>query len=356
MKFGALRPLFLLVLGAHAALLAIPISGASDELVPAPDPEGDTITVTRIPPQNDEAAGAKAAGQPSAGQRATQPQPTATTAAKPATTTQAARPAANRTAAPQNGRTTARRSNSTTPGTSSSNQDRQGSDSSTDGPTVTPPENNAQGGLSPLPDRQPATPPSQRTSDDDTTETSLIAALQAGARQGNVQALTALMAAFNDALTFNNIQTSVEDEVEETNKWLGQLQAETGNANLTEQVLETALKIPYPLEETTGFEEDEWAYDRDFVGCLSQEPNPATVGLYFDQRGELVDDPVLLRSSGYGFLDAEALARAENFAGLPETRAGRAFTIPVAVEYREQSKLLGETCSQVESMAQTDTE
>ncbi|MEO1591659.1 MAG: hypothetical protein AAFU71_10250 [Cyanobacteria bacterium J06632_22] len=356
MKFGALRPLFLLVLGAHAALLAIPISGASDEIVPAPDPEGDTITVTRIPPQDNEAAGAKAAGQPTAaGQRATQPQPTATTAAKPATTTPAARSAANnRTAAPQNGRIAARRSNSATSSASSSNPD---SNDATGPATATPPGDDAAGGgLSPLPNRQPATPPSQRTGNNATTETSLIAALQAGARQGNVQALTSLIASFNDALTFNNIQTSIEEEVEETNQWLRQLQAETGNANLTEQALDTALKIPYPLEETTGFAEDEWAYDRDFVGCLSQSPSPATVGLYFDQRGELVDDPVLLRSSGYSFLNAEALARAEQFVGLPDVRAGQAFTIPVEVEYRQQGNLLGGTCSSAESIAQTDTE
>ncbi len=348
MKLGALRPLFLLVLGAHAALLAIPISGASDELVPAPDPEGDTITVTRIPPQED-AAAAKAGSPAPAGHRAAQPQPTVT-AAKPAAAP--AQPAtADRATTQQRRQTTTRRSSGSASGSESANNRGDTSNSSSATPTS---ENSADaGGLGPLPEeREPATPPPPRTTD--SAETSLIAALQTGARQGNAEALTALIASFNTAFTFNNIQTTPSDEVDKTNAWLEQLQQETGNANLTEQALTTSLKIPYPLEETIGFERNEWAYDRDFVGCLSQAPNPATVGLYFDQQGELVDEPVLLRSSGYRFLDTEAQARAERFAGLPEDRSGKAFTVPIEVEYSEDRQMLGGICSPNESVAQTN--
>ncbi|MEL6249447.1 MAG: energy transducer TonB [Cyanobacteria bacterium J06648_16] len=343
---GLVRPLFLLVLGLHAGLLAIPISGASDEVIPPPDPEGDTITVTRIPPKDDEATAAAGSAQgarpASTGQWATQPQPTVTqVAAQP----HQQRQASGQTRRRQSQSNSARQGDSTAGSTNADRTDGNNGQSTTGGSSSNSSsgpngssENGGNGinsGLDPLPaDQQPATTPA---TNNDTTEltdgTTLIAALKEGAREGNLQALTNLIASFSDAFTYNDIQTSPEDEVEATNNWLAKLREETGKANLTQQALETPLKIPYPLEETVGFEADEWTYDRDFVGCLSQEPKPATVGLYFDERGSLADEPILLRSSGYGFLDTEALARAQQFNRLPEAIAGQAFTIPVEIEY-----------------------
>ncbi|MEO0539303.1 MAG: hypothetical protein AAFZ80_00390 [Cyanobacteria bacterium P01_A01_bin.105] len=338
---GAIRPLFFLVLAAHAGLLAIPISGASDEIVPPPDPEGDSITVTRIPPAGEVAAKGAApsptAAPPPASAGSTQPRPAAAqpTRAPASQTAIAATPASNRRQGQQPQQVpTASGGNRT--GSDSSASPRSSGGSQGSGSQASSSQDNRpspDANLPNLPARQPATPPSQRPSAGGPGETSLIASLAEGASGGNVDGLSDLISFFNRAFTYSDIKTSPDDERTAIDTWLVTLRAETNQADLSEQALDTPLTIAYPLEDSVGFEPEEQAYNRDFLGCLSETPKPATVGVYFDRNGELAGPPQLLRSSGYGFLNDEAVERAKTFPGLPDATAQQAFTIPVEIDY-----------------------
>ncbi|EKV03678.1 hypothetical protein Lepto7375DRAFT_5988 [Leptolyngbya sp. PCC 7375] len=324
------NPIFLLAAGLHAGLLIIPIAGgSSDSVVPAPDPEGESITVTRIPPK----AAQTVPGQPGATRPAPRPAAGVATAIRqPASagqpTTASQQPAQTRQT--RNGQTdktgsTTGRSNSDNRRRASTNNGNNRRGSTSQNPTDNRNTDNEIAVLSP-----PSNPPNSGGSDgtaDNTPavqEPPTLVALKNGA-QAEVPNL------LRDFLTRlrHSVLRTTDPETEETKqKWLVNLTEEQG-LNVSEaQGLEKAVEISYPLIADEG---------RRFLSCLTPLPEKGLVGVVVDADGAIATEPALLRSSGYGFLNEIALEKVKDYTDFPEESSQQAYTIDIEVDYDEDA-------------------
>ncbi|MEO1404516.1 MAG: hypothetical protein AAFV72_25145, partial [Cyanobacteria bacterium J06635_1] len=263
MKFSkAIHPIFLLALGLHAALLMIPISGSSDEVVPAPDPEGETISVTRIPTEDDK--GATVAAKPATSSQ--------TVAAKPA---QASRPAQQAQAGPP--RTSAQRS-------AQSNRQANGGANRANGRNTQGGNRNAanrnvddeiaslgESSTPPPPPGSRETPPANATPPASPQEPLTLAALLEKAKRPVPERLKDLLALFSTAYNYQAGQTNDAAETQARDSWLAGIRDRTG-LTLEPESLEKPVKIPYPLEREDSFLQKygDYEYDLDFVVCLKE--------------------------------------------------------------------------------------
>ncbi|NEP18070.1 MAG: hypothetical protein F6J97_14380 [Leptolyngbya sp. SIO4C1] len=298
--FKALHPMFWLALGLHAALLFIPISGSSDDAVPPPDLEEDTIAVTRVPPEPSAQPATPPAVAPlpaAAVRRASQAEP-ASSAAQPAS---AAQPSQPRVSSPAStAPTTARRSV---------------------GQGV--PE------LPPASESAPPRPPQATEAASPAVQEPLtLAALAKGATGSVPNRLTQLLDWFGRLYTYRPEKTTAEATAAAKSAWLSAVRARTGLATLESQSVEPPVGLRYPLEKDASL-----AYERNFVACLSETPQSALVGVDFDAAEEMAADPALLRSTGYEFLDQEAIARASQQGEFPSQKAQKAYTVEVVIDY-----------------------
>ena len=296
----------------------IPVSGSSDNVIPAPDPEGDTISVTRIPPtdQNDAALSeAPAAPRSLAEQSVRQPQAAPGTTSPPRSQSQARSPGTNpgrtqtnQTQSPRNNTTRNTRPRGQTPNASplpdlSTNNQQQPSASATTNRPVSAPQE----------------PPvlSELISNLSNLPTPLLQLLK------DTSAL----------LSYNDTNTTDVDAAAETENWLNTLRDRTGKDFSDPEALDNPVKVSYPLEKSLH-------YDRDFIVCLSQAPHPAAVGIVINSVGEIIGEPALLRSTGYEFLNQEALTLAKAYEPLPQpNEETKAYTINIDIDYDPEACL-----------------
>ncbi|MEM9906800.1 MAG: hypothetical protein AAF921_17410 [Cyanobacteria bacterium P01_D01_bin.44] len=353
----AIHPIFLLALGLHAALLMIPISGSSDEIIPAPDPEGETISVTRIPTEDDKKAAA-------AVNPATSPQTVATKPAqsnRPAQQAQSGTPRTNAQQRGQSGRSVngasnrangrnARGSDRTVDNRNADNRDADNRNVDEEianlGNASSPPPPPSSGDTSPANATPPASPQEPLT----------LAALLEKAKRPVSEQLKDLLALFSTAYNYQAERTNDAAEAQARDSWLAGIRDRTGIA-VEPEPLETPVKIPYPLEREDSFLQKygDYEYDLDFVACLKEAPQPAVVGIAFDQAGAIAhQDPVILRSTGYEFLNQEALERVKQYEDFPLEKAQKAYTIDVEIDHDNERCPVVPTAEVTEGEGQTE--
>lgn len=324
------NPIFLLAVGMHAGLLLIPVAGgSSDDIVPAPDPEGESITVTRIPPQSTTSA------KPNAGPGAKPNRPTTTalprgatartaTASRPTTATTGEanqrQPRSQGSSRPQGQRSASRPSaNGSNRSNTAGNSNNQASQSATNTPNTSPGLPDLPGGSLPDDgDNAPSTVPVETVP----AKPDLVA-LREGAQSQDVPNLLQQFL----ARLHHSVLRTTEPEAEEAKRlWLESLEQQPGLPVSAPEALETSLKLNYPL--TT-----EEAAPRRLRSCLNPLPVKGMVGVVVGANGEMTTEPTLLRSSGYGFLNDIALEKIKDYDDFPEESVQKIYTVDVEVDY-----------------------
>ncbi|MEM7066750.1 MAG: hypothetical protein AAF572_26735 [Cyanobacteria bacterium P01_B01_bin.77] len=319
------NPIFLLAAGLHAGLLLIPVAGGSSEdLVPAPDPEGESITVTRIPPKRDKPA------KPSAGQsppRANRPATVAQTASSKKTTA-AANARSQSTKARSQGDQSSSSSNSASASASNggSSGDNQTSNSQN---TPAASSDNTTPGLPDLPDNTtPDSVPVTVSPDEVVNQVAptLIALREGADRRSVPQRLQDFLARLQYSLQ------STRDVATAQTAWLEKLE-EQSVVLASPQELEKPLEISYPV--TIAAEEG----PRQIYTCLSPLPKQGLIGAVVDAEGAIAGEPALLRSSGYPFLNDVALQKIQDYKNFPTENTQKIYTVPFDVNYDEDTCL-----------------
>ncbi|MEM9162548.1 MAG: hypothetical protein AAGC54_05705 [Cyanobacteria bacterium P01_F01_bin.4] len=342
----SIYPMFLLALGLHVGLLFIPISGSSDEVVPAPDPEGETISVTRIPTEDGKTT--SAAANPAAS-----PQ---TAAAKPAQASRPAQPATRQSGTPRTNAQQGEQSNRQANGDANRANGRNPQGGNRNAANRDVDEELANLGNASPPPPPPSsreTPPANATPPSSPQEPLTLAALLEKAKRPVPEQLRALLALFSTAYNYQAGQTNDAAETQARDSWLAGIRDRTG-LTLEPEPLEKPVKIPYPLEREDSFLQKygDYEYDLDFVVCLKEAPQPAVVGIAFDQAGAIADEaPIILRGTGYEFLNQEALERVKQYEDFPLDKAQKAYTIDVEIDHDDERCPVVPTAAVVEGDA-----
>ncbi len=345
------NPIFLLAAGLHAGLLLIPVAGgSSDAVVPAPDPEGESITVTRIPPKATQPAKPAAKGAPTptarpttAGVVAAVQQRPATTAGQTATTAQQGTAQTRRTQSRQassssSNSNTSNRSSSTnrrraTGNADGSNRNRNNRSNQTANRNsnneiaVLPSNNNQAANNSNQAANNSSTNTSPTSRDSDTGQTPpTLVALKQGAQSREVpNLLQEILARLQ-----HSVRHTTEPEMEEIQKtWLTTLSEQTGLEISETKELDEAIEISYPFIDNDD--------GRRFLSCLTPVPEKGLVGVMVDADGAIATEPTLLRSSGYAFLNDIALEKIQDYTDFPEENASTAYTVNVDVDYNQDT-------------------
>lgn len=324
------NPIFLLAVGLHAGLLMIPVAGGSSEdLVPAPDPEGESITVTRIPPKRN---------KPASGAGQTPPK-----ANRPATVGQAA--SVRKTAARSNQPSSQSAQSRSRGGQRSSRNSASGSSGdSPSTPSQNTPASPADGpGLPDLldeaPNRVAVTVPSDALANQ---AAPTLIALREGADTRSVpQRLQDFLARLQYSLQ------GTRDVAAAQAAWLGKLEEQPAVLS-SPQELEIPLEISYPV--TIAEEEG----PRQIYTCLSPLPKQGLIGAVVDANGAIAGEPTLLRSSGYPFLNDVALKKIQDYADFPTENTQKIYTVPFDVKYDEDACLSLADISRTASTASED--
>lgn len=116
-------------------------------------------------------------------------------------------------------------------------------------------------------------------------------------------------------MAYNPEGTSEEAAAEASTAWLENIQAETEASDLA--VAEEPLPMVLPYEGRV---------------CLDPPPGEGLVGAWVTAEGELAEDPVLLKSTGYPFLNEQALATLAE-AEFPEADTAAVYQFAVEIEY-----------------------
>ncbi|MGB3295906.1 MAG: hypothetical protein WBB01_23225, partial [Phormidesmis sp.] len=151
----------------------------------------------------------------------------------------------------------------------------------------------------------------------------------------SLQAMAAEIAA---ALTYREAGTSEAVAQQKRDAWEAKIRTQA-NIGPIENIAPQAAgltRISYPIESA------EAAEVLSYSACLEKDPHNAEVGVWFDSRGNVVDDPELIRSTGYGALNEKILATfadVDHFSNLSaaltlEDRRSKAYTFEVAVDYK----------------------
>ena len=339
-------PMFLVALGLHASILFVPIG--PDEADPAlieedvplasidKAPQPPKLNALPVPDLNVTTDLAKIGTVPPA---LFKPAKVATRAVPPPTavtiqTTPAPEPAARSSGTGTN-----------TLNTSSSDSDSSSSDISVSTPAATaPPGPNAP--VSPdlprsgLPDLTAGQEGETVAIDNGTSNTSnsnsvsvedspSLSGLIASAKTDASSLLAALLEDLSDGLTYRpeNTDEAIAQRNLETWKTSFSQQANAAQIENVEPISVTDIELMYPIESAKTMNGGSLSV------CLDEPPGNAQIGLLFDSDGELVGNPMLIRSTGYGTLNLEASALIMKADNLPSNRASKAYLYDVAVNY-----------------------
>jgi hypothetical protein len=297
-----LAPMLLASLGLHGLVLMLP-TGANNVVIPPPDPEQDSVAITRVPP----------AGTPETQTETADPEPVAAGAA--AIASPGALPSAG-AASQVAGRPPAARP-AATPATLTTPPD----------PVAAPP--------SPPPTAPPPAPPTPPSTAPATSQPlfegeigdrlrTYVAGLNLPADR-----VEQLRAAILQRVTYTAEATTAAAFDQNLSQWQQAIRTETGLSDLTPTPAPEALAVTY--------------YQR---ACLTVPPGPVQAGVLVSPSGSTRSQPVVLRSSGYGAVDDHAL-RAVASHQFPRASQARAYTITVETDLAGQSD-----CLTVDNVAQ----
>lgn len=280
--------MLMLSLGLHGIVLFLPISSSDEEPIPPPNPEGESITVTRVPTNsgvNPEAKTSSNADTNGASRR-----PATSASGKTAATSTNA---ASRT---QAGRTQTHRSQGRTGQDSSSGR-------STSAQASTPTRTQGAGQT-----------PSQTSSAASASVPNLGTSSTAATPQVS-QALRDRIAELEQNYRYDPWRTTPQEALDVFQTWTTTVQEKTGIPFFFPQRIREPLTVEYPLRV-----------------CLPIEPTAASLGVLTDANGAIVGDPEIIRSTGYEWFNAAAIAqvKAQSF---PQNAKFKAYTFEVQVEY-----------------------
>ena len=266
-------------LGLHALFLFIPLAGSNQEAIPPPNPAEDNIAITRVPhsqpPDNSSEGSTAVAPSPPVqlGQPQALRQPSSPVLASPPTPE--VKPA--------------------TPNQQPIN------------PSVEPVENPNRS-LSNIP------PPSMVITPLPAEEArQLLASLK---RSDRVTAMIdSIQTWLHNRFAYQKQGTSRSDYSQNQEAWLAVIREEIGDGNLVDERYRPDLELTYHQRV-----------------CLQPEPwKKPIIGFVLNPEGAMVSEPVLLRKTGYGFLDA-AVLEAFKSQSFEASRRIQAYTIEVVVE------------------------
>ncbi len=297
-----LAPMLLASLGLHGLLLLMPTGASDDPPIPPPDPEQDSVAITRVPPPGaPDAAATQSATLPGAGAgpgggtspaRGAMAQPLVGSAA---------------TVAPPRPAEAQGRSQPTAP---RRDQPQSPSASGTPSPAPSRPATPA----NPPAPSPPPTSPSRPLFDAEVGERLLayVAAL-------NLSKAQVERAAESIQNRFTYDPTAVTRSTFNTNKseWESAIQRQTGMPGLTAEEDRNDFSTVYPQRV-----------------CLAEEPSAISIGALVNPDGSWRGEPTLLRSSGYGALDRKALQEIQTHRFAPaETVKAYVLTVEPTVDY-----------------------
>ncbi|NJM98212.1 MAG: hypothetical protein HC800_14590 [Phormidesmis sp. RL_2_1] len=352
-----LYPMFAVALGLHALVLFVPIGGdsqaddtdadvavselASDDSPPAesssalPVPDLNVPTATSTP--NTQATGETVKSTAQAGSRVAVLQPTRTVNAQSAV-------APTRQSTPRNNLASARSARNAS-AASSAQSGQTASTPANNSAANTAATNSSANGLPNLSDADDrantssASASSQGSAAQSSTEGSAEGSAEGSSAKVRSGVLTALSEALKSlnrelikALTYSAENTDIEGLDIRREQWASTISRQA-NTDAIGRIEPTATGEPtqltYPIENS---KQADW---HSFRLCLDPIPNDAEVGILFDSEGEIVGEPMLIRSTGYPALNNEILATIADYSGFPADRQSKAYTLTVAVDYRE---------------------
>lgn len=259
-------------LGLHGLLLLLP-TGTDDVPVPPPDPEQDSVAITRVPPAGQSEVNASAAAVPST---PLQRPPMASAAAGAGTTA----PAVQSTP-PQSPPRTSRPASQPRPQATSpaSAQPAQ--------PSTTPANSSAAGVVTPTPPPPSAPSATQPLFDADLGPQLLAYVATLNLPQAKVDRAAE---SIQNRFVFNAAAVTRDTFNANQSQWVSTLRQETGLAELSPEIDRSEFSTVYPQRV-----------------CLADSPGEINVGALVNPDGSWRGEPTLLRSSGYGVLDRKAL-------------------------------------------------
>ena len=299
-----LAPMLLASLGLHGLILLVPTGASQEEVIPPPDPEQDSVAITRIPPANPASDGDEAttAGRPPVGQTPPGQSPNAPrggiariqrSSAGSGTGVRGGSSSLSRTTPNRAPSRTAPRqsSQSSTPSRSQTSTPAQGSASGADRPSSSSP------GARSTPAAQPSAPPSSASTappapSQPLDASELRAQLQAYAAELNLpqSRIDRLAAAIRERFSYDAVASANEVLPINQTQWQDLIRQATGIADLTPATLPDPLPMVYRQR-----------------ACLTPAPGSVKVGILANPDGSHHSDPVVLQGSGYGAVDEKAL-------------------------------------------------
>lgn len=355
-----IRPLFFVAVGLHVLVLFVPV-GASDDPDVIEDVELSEVSEEKpalpptgqlpVPDPNVAAAPATAtAAKPAAAARRPAARAAATSSTAAARSTAAPNVAvADASATPRPGSATP------SPNPSSNRPERQPVTSSTDNSS-----DDDQGGgsfLSTFIENEAGdeSADSSNGGADDNNQTSVLTALLGKVTQDLSAPFREFSRQLGTSLAYDQSNTGDTSADERFSQWKESLQREA-NVGTVEQLEPSELSglatVAYPIESSVQtvsiVQTDDQTIrlrGRNISICLPEDPHDAEVGVLLDAQGDVVDEPVIIRSTGYEALNNEIKAKVIAFEDFPrdgeasptENRTPKAYRFEVEIDYDAES-------------------
>ncbi|MGC1527882.1 MAG: hypothetical protein WA783_17690 [Phormidesmis sp.] len=355
-----IRPLFLTAVGLHVLVLFVPIGPTEPEAaviedvafeplpdkpaeassaasaLPVPDPNVSTTTTAKAPAKAPDSRSATVVATP-----APRPSAAATRAATPSNRTASRASTPNATATPSSPSSRQATSSNTPTAQSEPSRnfiavlDEEAPDPDAERPGSqnsdrTSPSNSASG--SPFSD----SPSSDSSSSDSPSSGSgtnaplILSALLSDVTQQMPDSLRAFADKLNRSLTYSAKDTDDESANQAREDWQENIQKQANIGQIERfpaaEITELT-QIEYPIE--SSVEADGQLLNR----CLEKAPHSAEIGVLFDAQGNIIDQPTVLRSTGYSALNEEIKAIVAAYEDFPSDRAAKAYAFEVDVFY-----------------------
>lgn len=288
-------------LGLHGLLLLLP-TGTDEVPVPPPDPEQDSVAITRVPPAGESDVGAIAGAASSSTPLQRSPvAPAAAVAGAHAPTVQSARPQPPRTSRP----TSQPRPQAASPASAQPTQPPA---------AVNPP---TAGAVTPAPPPPSAPSATQPLFDADLGPQLLAYVVALNLPQAKIDRAAE---SIQNRFVFNASAVTRDTFDANQSQWVSTLRQEPGLAELSPEVDRSEFSTVYPQRV-----------------CLSDSPGEINVGAVVNPDGSWRGEPALLRGSGYGVLDRKALEEIQRHR-FAEAEGIRAYvlTIDTSVDYGDR--------------------
>lgn len=311
---GFLAPMLLASLGLHGLFLLMPTGGSSEAPIPPPDPEQDSIAITRVPPAGtaDPAATSAPGG---AAPTASVPAPLALRPQTQNLETVRRTAPAPRQAAPPSRQPVPQPSASRSPRPAPSVQLPQPAQPLATQPQPSAPAANSRAAApQSAPAPAPSAPASQPLFNGNVGERLLAYVATLNLPQAQIDQAADFI---QDRFAYN--PSAVTRETFNTNQstWVSNIRQDTGLADLSPEINRANFSTVYPQRV-----------------CLVEAPKDINIGAVVNSNGSWRGQPALLKSSGYGALDRKALQEIQTHT-FPPTDGLKAYvlTIETTVDY-----------------------